>query len=214
MPRVHKPWSSEQVKFLPYAWLGGRTGSSEVREMLGVGRTRFFDLFHGLTARIASKSIPPPGEISRIPFSQAVNEGSSLFRPFALPKLWTSPKHVFCLRESRLGNGYRRSLFGRGIPVPWVPGHGEMETHLVPHEARQLSMFASGGVTMPSCLPPSHSRKAESAPRIAARLAILPREALVRRVTRYRCLPRHGGSRWGRRVSTGIRLGTALPCLS
>ncbi|MFC1967953.1 hypothetical protein ACFLVX_00990 [Chloroflexota bacterium] len=48
--------------------------------------------------------------------------GNNLFRPFALPKLYTSVKDIFCLREKRIVNGYRRtSLFIHEMEVPKVP---------------------------------------------------------------------------------------------
>jgi len=41
------------------------------------------------------------------------------FRPFSLPKPYTSPKDIFCLREARILNGYRRiSLFNHEIEIP------------------------------------------------------------------------------------------------
>jgi hypothetical protein len=39
-----------------------------------------------------------------IRFAKALKEGNSLFRPFALPRPYTSSKHVFCLRERRMVN--------------------------------------------------------------------------------------------------------------
>jgi len=73
------------------------------------------------------------GEVPSIRFDKARKEGNSLFRPFALPKPYTSTKDVFCLREKRMVNGYRRiSLFNHEIPVPHVPLREEVEVHLVP----------------------------------------------------------------------------------
>jgi hypothetical protein len=46
-------------------------------------------------------------EIPSIRFKRAKKDGNSLFRPFSLPKPCTSPKDVFCLRETRVVNGYR-----------------------------------------------------------------------------------------------------------
>ncbi len=46
-------------------------------------------------------------EIPIIRFNRAKKDRNSLFRPFSLPKPYTSPKEVFCLRETRLVNGYR-----------------------------------------------------------------------------------------------------------
>jgi hypothetical protein len=79
------------------------------------------------------------GEIPSIRFARALQEGNSLFRPFALPKPYTSAKDVFCLREKRLVNGYNRiSLLNREIQVPNVPLREEVEVHMVPDADKQL----------------------------------------------------------------------------
>ena len=77
------------------------------------------------------------GEVPSIRFERARKEGNSLFRPFALPKPYTSIKDVFCLREKRTVNGYRKiSLFNHEIPVPHVPLREDVEVHLVPDVPR------------------------------------------------------------------------------
>jgi transposase len=78
-------------------------------------------------------------EIPAIRFRRAKRDGNSLFRPFSLPKPYTSPKDVFCLRETRIVNGYRRiSLFNHTIEVPNVELHEEVEIHMVPDTAEQV----------------------------------------------------------------------------
>ncbi len=77
------------------------------------------------------------GEVPSIRFARARKEGTSLFRPFALPKPYTSTKDVFCLREKRTVNGYRKiSLSNHEIVVPNVPLRDEVEAHLIPDVAR------------------------------------------------------------------------------
>jgi hypothetical protein len=77
------------------------------------------------------------GEIPSIRFARARKEGNSLFRPFTLPKPYSSTKDVFCLREKRTVNGYRKiSLSNHDIPVPHVPLRDEVEVHLVPDVPR------------------------------------------------------------------------------
>ena len=72
-------------------------------------------------------------EVPSIRFEKASKAGNSLFKPFALPKPYTSARDVFCLREKRMVNGYRRiSLFNHEIEVPGVPLREEVEVHLVP----------------------------------------------------------------------------------
>lgn len=79
------------------------------------------------------------GEIPNIRFDKARSEGNSLIRKFALPKPYTSPLDVFCLRTIRTVNGYRRiSLFNHIIEVPNVPLREDVEIHLTPDEPEQL----------------------------------------------------------------------------
>jgi hypothetical protein len=78
------------------------------------------------------------GEIPDIRFAKATQLGNSLFRPFVLPKPYISPKDVFCLRDSRIVDGYRRiSVFNKTIEVPKVPLREDVEIHLVPDLSRQ-----------------------------------------------------------------------------
>ena len=73
------------------------------------------------------------GEVPGIRFDKGRKEGNTLFRPFVLPKPYTSTRDVFCPREKRTVNGYRRiSLFNHEIVVPQVPLREEVEVHLAP----------------------------------------------------------------------------------
>ncbi len=75
------------------------------------------------------------GEIPAIRFDRAKAAGNSLFRPFSLPKPFTSLKDVFCLHATRTLNGYRKiSLAGVEIEIPKVPIREDVELHLVPLE--------------------------------------------------------------------------------
>lgn len=78
------------------------------------------------------------GEIPRLRFDKARREGNSLFRPFVLPSPFTSAKDVFCLKEKRMVNGYRRiALFSHEIEIPNVPLREDVELHLIPDIQRQ-----------------------------------------------------------------------------
>lgn len=78
------------------------------------------------------------GEIPSIRFTKAKQAGNSLFRPFMLPKPYTSLKDVFCLRDTRIVDGYRRiSVFNKSIEVPKVPLREDVELHLVPDLIKQ-----------------------------------------------------------------------------
>jgi hypothetical protein len=77
------------------------------------------------------------GEIPSLRFENARKSGTSLFRPFSLPKPYTSLKDIFCLRETRTLDGYGLiSLFKHKIEVPDVPNREDVELHLIPDLAR------------------------------------------------------------------------------
>jgi hypothetical protein len=85
-------------------------------------------------------------EIPSICFNQAKKEGSSLFRPLSLPKPYTSPKDVFCLREARTVNGYRRiSLFNHTIEVPKAELYEEVKIHWSQTQPSRSWRLVSGG---------------------------------------------------------------------
>jgi hypothetical protein len=78
-------------------------------------------------------------EIPSIRFERALKSGNSLFRKFSVPKPYTSSLDVFCLREQRMVNGYRKiSLFKHEIEVPKVPLREYVDVHLVPDTAKQV----------------------------------------------------------------------------
>jgi hypothetical protein len=77
-------------------------------------------------------------EIPSLRFEQAQSAGNTLFRPLSLPKPYTCLEDVFCLRETRQVNGYRRiSLFKHDIKVPNVPLYENVEVHLIPDIPKQ-----------------------------------------------------------------------------
>ena len=79
------------------------------------------------------------GEIPNLRFENSRKTGTGLFRPFSLPKPYTSPKDVFCLRETRILNGYRRiSIFNQEIEVPHVPLREDVELHMIPNLGKQV----------------------------------------------------------------------------
>jgi hypothetical protein len=79
------------------------------------------------------------GEVPNVRFDRARREGNSLFRRFTIPRPYASPQDVFCLREQRMVDGYRRiSLFNHKIEVPGTPLREYVDLHLVPDEADQL----------------------------------------------------------------------------
>jgi hypothetical protein len=123
----------------PYRWLQDRivrtcalekiTALEEVRSVLRDEVDRYNNhQVHSTT-----------GEIPGLRFENARKAGTSLFRPFSLPMPFTSTKDVFCLRDTRMLNGYRRiSLFNQEIDVPHVPLHEDVELHMIPNLDKQI----------------------------------------------------------------------------
>ncbi len=117
----------------PYRWLQDRiVRACAIEKLTTIEETR--SVLKAEVDRYNNHQVhSTTGEIPSIRFDKARKEGNSLFRPFALPKPYTSTKDVFCLREKRMVNGYRRiSLFNHEIVVPNVPLREEVEVHLVP----------------------------------------------------------------------------------
>ncbi|HAF49307.1 MAG TPA: hypothetical protein DCL08_08750 [Anaerolineaceae bacterium] len=78
-------------------------------------------------------------EIPSIRFKNALKSGNSLFRKFSVPKPFSSPLDIFCLRETRTVNAYRRiSLFNHTIEVPNVPLRETVDVHLIPDTDRNV----------------------------------------------------------------------------
>jgi hypothetical protein len=122
----------------PYRWLQDRivrtcalekiTTLEETRDVLRREVHRYNDhQVHSTTKEIPNRR-----------FDQARKAGNSLFRPFTLPKPYTVPGDVFCLRETRFVNGYRSiSLFNHSIKVPNVPLRAQVQIHLIPDMQRR-----------------------------------------------------------------------------
>lgn len=78
------------------------------------------------------------GEIPDYRFYKARKTGRNLFRPFLLPKPYRSTKDVFCLKETRVVNPYRRlTFYQEQIPLRHVPPGEEVEVHLIPNTDRE-----------------------------------------------------------------------------
>lgn len=78
-------------------------------------------------------------EIPAIRFMNAQKSGNNLFRKFSVPKPFSSPLDIFCLRETRVVNAYRRiSLFKHIIEVPKVPLREPVDIHLIPDTDRKI----------------------------------------------------------------------------
>jgi GNAT superfamily N-acetyltransferase len=123
----------------PYRWLQDRIVRtcalekiSDLDDVRSILRDEL-DRYNNLQVHSTTKEIPS------IRFAKAKKEGSSVFRPFSIPKPYTSTKDVFCLRETRVVDGYRRiSLFNHTIEVPNVPLREDVDIHMVPDADRNV----------------------------------------------------------------------------
>ena len=121
----------------PYRWLQDRMVRtciyekiSEFEDCRGVLRDEI-DRYNNHQVHSTTREIPS------IRFERALEDGNSLFRKFSLPKPYTSPLDVFCLRTQRMVNGYRKiSLFKNEIEVPKVPLRVYVDVHMVPDIAK------------------------------------------------------------------------------
>jgi len=123
----------------PYRWLQDRIVRTCIFDKLSTleeARSVLRDEVHRYNSHQVHSTTK---EIPDIRFEKAKTRGNSLFRPFSLPKPYTSPKDVFCLRETRMVNGHRSiSLFTHTIEVPNAPLHEYVDIHLIPDILKQI----------------------------------------------------------------------------
>jgi hypothetical protein len=123
----------------PYRWLQDRIVRTCLLEKISAMEEARSVLKHELERYNNRQVHSTTKQIPSIRFDQARAAGNTLFRPFSLPKPYTSLKDVFCLRETRQVNGYRRiSLFNRVIEVPNAPLYNQVDVHLIPNLTKQL----------------------------------------------------------------------------
>ena len=141
----------------PYRWLQDRIVRtcalekiSDLEEVRAVLRDEV-DRYNNHQVHSTTKEIPS------IRFAKAKQAGNTLFRPFTLPEPYTSTKDVFCLRETRVVDGYRRiSLFNHAIEVPNVPLREDVESHMVPNAEKnvmELRIWWNQTMVHSVCLP-------------------------------------------------------------
>lgn len=122
----------------PYQWLQDRVVRQCVKQSITSinGANQIVadevDRYNTHQVHSTTKAIPT------LRFEQATQEGRSLFKPFQIPKPYTHLDDIFCLRERRATNTYRKiSLWGVEIQLPTVPKCESVSIHLAPHRNRQ-----------------------------------------------------------------------------
>jgi hypothetical protein len=74
-------------------------------------------------------------EIPAIRFENACSGNKSLFRPFVIPQPYSLAKDVFCIRHTRIADGYRKiSIGGHSFQISGIVPHEDVEIHFVPDE--------------------------------------------------------------------------------
>ena len=145
--KIERPYRWLQDRIVRTCALEGITTLTDARPVLREEVHRYnYQQVHSST-----------GEIPALRFEKAQNEHRSLFRPFALPKPFTSPKDIFCLRHTRTADGYRKiSLGGHSFQVPGIDPRDDVALHLVPDETKnmvEIRMWASGQLVQTTHLP-------------------------------------------------------------
>ena len=75
-------------------------------------------------------------EIPRIRYERALRDGASVLQTFSLPEPYTSLKDIFCLRDTRIIDGYRKVNWRKyefSVPKE-VPVGVSVELHIIPDE--------------------------------------------------------------------------------
>jgi len=123
----------------PYRWLQDRIVRTCALEKL-VELEDVRSVLHDELDRYNNHQVhSTTGEIPRLRYEKARQNGNSFFRPFALPKPYTSPKDIFCLHTTRIVDGYGRiSLFNNEIKIPHAPLHQDVNLHLIPDVSRNV----------------------------------------------------------------------------
>jgi len=122
----------------PYRWLQDRIVRTCAREKItDINEAR--DVLKYEMARYNSHQVhSTTGEIPEIRFTRAGKSGQNFFRPFTIPKPYINEDDVFCLREVRQTDGYRRiSLWNQSLQIPKVDPYKEVVIHVVPNKIRQ-----------------------------------------------------------------------------
>jgi hypothetical protein len=102
-------------------------------------------------------------EIPGIRFENARDGNRSLFRPFVLPKPFTSSKDIFCIHQKRIADGYRKISFaGNVLQIPGIEPREDVDLHFVPDENKnqvEVRCWASGRLVHTTILPISALEK-------------------------------------------------------
>lgn len=124
----------------PYRWLQDRIvrtcARENIREIGGVKKILSYEVKRYNEQQVHSTT----KEIPIVRFESAIKEGKTLFRPFKIPYPYESTKDIFCIKEERTTNAYRRVSFeGIEFKVSKVNPYEKVELRMVPDEKTGLT---------------------------------------------------------------------------
>lgn len=124
----------------PYRWLQDRIvrtcARENIREIGGVREILSYEMKRYNEQQVHSTT----KEIPVIRFEKAIQEKKTLFRPFQIPYPYKSTKDIFCIKEERTTNAYRKVSFeGIELKVPGVNPHEKVELRMVSDEETGLT---------------------------------------------------------------------------
>ncbi len=124
----------------PYRWLQDRMVRICARERISTIHDAQ-EVLNDETRRYNEHQVhSTTGEIPIIRLERALKIGTHLFRPFTVPHPFESTKDIFCIKEERITNAYRKiSINGIELRVPGVDPYRTVELRMVPDEVTHLT---------------------------------------------------------------------------
>jgi hypothetical protein len=124
----------------PYRWLQDRmvracakNHITEIKDARKVLKELIYD-YNNKWVHSTTKEIP------MIRLEAAVNSGRTLFRPFTIKPPFESSKDIFCLRNQRVVNGYRKITFKQAeLLVPKSLPRDTVDLRIVPNVKKGLA---------------------------------------------------------------------------
>lgn len=124
----------------PYRWLQDRIVRTCARENIRKIEDAREVLSHEVKRYNERQVHSVTGEIPVMLFERAITEGKSLFRPFQIPAPYESTKDIFCIKEERTTDAYRKiSINGLELKVPGVDPYEQVELRMVPDKETGLT---------------------------------------------------------------------------
>jgi len=145
--KIERPYRWLQDRIVRTCALEGISSLADARLVLREEIHRYnFEQVHSTTR-----------EIPALRFEKARRENRSLFRPFAIPAPFTSPKDVFCIRLKRVADGYRKvSIAGHVFQIPGILPRDDVDLHFVPNETKdqvEVRFWTEGKMVYSTHLP-------------------------------------------------------------